>query len=118
MINQGIRLNDKKYRKRIGTIIYKNKFYRSSLLRMFVAEPLEYVESSQILPSIRKHLTILEEKPIRGNILMDVFKNIAYNFIEIDVKKEELIQKLFDLEDEFLKDNQSDYLVKIYQKPT
>jgi len=49
---------------------------------------------------------------------MDVFKNIAYNFIEIDVKKEELIQKLFDLEDEFLKDNQSDYLVKIYQKPT
>jgi hypothetical protein len=34
------------------------------------------------------------------------------------VKKEELIQKLFDLEDEFLKDNQSAYLVKIYQNPT
>jgi hypothetical protein len=85
---------------------------------MFVAEPVEYVESSQLLPSIRKHFTILEKKPIGGNILMDVFKNTAYNFIEIDVKKEELIQKLFDLEDEFLKDNQSDYLVKIHQKPT
>lgn len=50
---------------------------------MFVAEPLEYVESSQILPSIRNHFKILEEKPIRGNILMDVFKNIAHDLLKL-----------------------------------
>lgn len=117
VINQGIQLIDKKYRKRSGTTIYKNKFYGSGLLRMYVADPSECVESSQILPSIRKHFTILEEKPIGGNILMGVFKDIAYNFIEIDSEKEKIMQKLFDLEDEFIRGNPSDYLVGIYQKP-
>ena len=91
VINQGIQLIDKKYRKRSGTSIYKNKFYGSGLLRMYVADPSECVESSQILPSIRKHFTILEEKPIGGNILMGVFKDIAYNFIEIDDEKEKIL---------------------------
>ncbi len=115
-INYALQRIDKKYRRRSGTGIYKNKYYGCGLVRMYIADPSECVESETICPSIHKHFKVIEEKGIGGNILMGVFKDIAYNFLELNQEKKELLQKTFDIEDSYLKNNPSDYLIGIYEK--
>lgn len=115
-INLALQKIDKKYRKRSNTNIYKNKYYGCGLMRMYIADPSECVESETILPSIHKHFKVIEEKGIGGNILMGVFKDIAYNFLELNQEKKEILQNIFEIEDTYLKTHQSDYLIGMYQK--
>ena len=49
---------------------------------MYMADPSEAVDAAAIMPIIRKHFSVIEEKNYGGNLLMSVFKDIAYNFIE------------------------------------
>lgn len=114
-INLALQKIDKKYRKRSSTDIFKNKYYGCGLIRMYLADPSECVESETILPSIHKHFKVIEEKGIGGNILMGVFKDIAYNFLELNQEKKQLLESLFEIEDAYLKENHSDYLIGIYQ---
>lgn len=115
-INFALKKIDKKYRKRSSTRIYKNKYFGSGLVRMYIADPSECIESEMILPSIHKNFKVIEEKGIGGNILMGVFKDIAYNFLDLNHEKKELIQKIFNIEDDYLKQYPSDYIVGIYEK--
>lgn len=115
-INQALQFIPKKYRKRYKRNAFKNRFYGSGLLRMIIADPSECVDSSSILPAIHKHFTTIEEKSYGGNILMNALKDISYHFEELNPEKQQILNELFDLEDAYLKDHQSDFVYGVYQK--
>lgn len=115
-INQAIGMIPKKFRLRKGTTLYKNSYSGPGLIRMYLADPSESVESSTIIPAVRKHFDIIEEKSIGGNILMAVLKDIGEPFIALDAEKEQVLNKLFAFEDAFLESNSPDYIIGLYRK--
>lgn len=115
-INQAIKLIDKKYRKRHKTNFYKNHYSGPGIIRMIMADPSECVDSSSILPSIHEHFKTVEEKNYGGNILMGGLKEISHHFVELDQRKKAILNSLFEFEDNYIKENQSDYVFGIYKK--
>jgi len=101
-------------RKIAFTGIIKTRSYRLGKWRMFLSDPSECIESENILPVLHKHFTVLEEKPLGGNLLMPALKHIAHHFVTDDGE----LEKLFDLEDEYLKENKPDYTFGVYSKIT
>ncbi|MCF8362745.1 MAG: class I SAM-dependent methyltransferase [Prolixibacteraceae bacterium] len=115
-INQCLSLIDKPYRKLYKTNLYKKRYYGSGILRMILADPSECIESEQILPVIRKNFKVLEEKGYGGNLLMPVLKDISHHFIDLNNRKRETMERIFEYEDDFLVNNQSDFVFGIYEK--
>ncbi|WP_298761573.1 class I SAM-dependent methyltransferase [uncultured Psychroserpens sp.] len=116
-INEGLRLIPKTFRKRYKSSSYKNSFSGSGLLRMVIADPSECVDSASIIPSIHKHFDCVVEKPYGGNILMNVLKDISHHFIDLNDEKKKALDALFEFEDDYLKNNPSDFIFGIYKKP-
>lgn len=100
-------------RKILGTNLIKNEVYRQGKLRMIISDPSECVDSSNIIPELRRQMQVIYEKPIGGNILMPVLKHIAHHFVE---GQSEILNKLFQAEDEYLKSHDSDFMFGVYQK--
>jgi ubiquinone/menaquinone biosynthesis C-methylase UbiE len=115
-INSAISSIDKPLRTRFKTKLYKSKFSGPGLWRMIVADPSECVDSKNILPAVHKNFITILEKPFGGNILMGTLKDISHHFVELDRHKKEVLNRLFAIEDEYLKSHQSDYLFGIYGK--
>jgi len=115
-VNEALQLIPKSLRKRYKSTAIKNKFYGSGLIRMILADPSECVDAEQILPVLHKYCEVIEEKPYGGNILMNALKDIAHNFVEDNTETRQVLQKLFDFEDEYLKSNDSDFLFGVYRK--
>jgi ubiquinone/menaquinone biosynthesis C-methylase UbiE len=115
-INDCLKLLDKKYRTMYKSGLRKNRYYGSGLIRMIVSDPTECVDSESILPSIYKNFNIILEKPIGGNILMSVLKDIAHHFVDQDSENIKSLKRLIKFEDDFLLNNPSDFIFGIYQK--
>lgn len=115
-INEAIALIPSKYRARYQMKLKKNAFRGSGYIRMFLADPSECVDSQHILPSIYKHFDTVIEKPYGGNILMNALKDIAHHFITLDDEKEQVLEALFQFEDEYLSQYPSDFVFGVYQK--
>lgn len=105
----------KSYRKRFKLNIYKNKFYGSGMIRMILADPSECVDSSQIMPSIHKHYKTIYEASYGGNLLPNVLKDIAHHFVTLNNEKEQILDRLFEYEDTYIKNHSSDFVFGIYQ---
>ncbi|UFK97427.1 methyltransferase domain-containing protein [Kaistella faecalis] len=114
-INKAIDLIPKKFRKIFKTGLYKNSYSGSGVLRMIAADPSECVDSISILPAIHRYFNVIEEKPYGNNLLQSALKDIAHHFVNEDAEKKEILERVFDLEDEFLKTNKSDFVFGIYQ---
>ncbi len=117
-INKALQLIPKKYRKIYKTKYYKNHYYGNGILKMFIADPSECVDSESILPAIHHHFDIVVEKPYGNNLLHSTLKDIAHHFVENEhftSEKQQVLQDLFKMEDDFLKSNPSDYVFGIYQ---
>lgn len=97
----------------LGTKKIKSHCYRQGLWRMKINDPSECADAESIMPALRKHLKELHYTPLGGNIAMPVLKHIAHHFVE---DNQEILQKIFDFEDEFLCHNDSDYAFGIFQK--
>jgi len=105
------------FRKRWQSESKKSKIYRPGLLRMILSDPSEAVNSENILPKIKERFKVLEEKPYGGNILQLTLKDISHNFIEEGKEGIQLLNVLFDIEDDFLNNgNRSDFIFGIYSK--
>jgi ubiquinone/menaquinone biosynthesis C-methylase UbiE len=115
-INNAIRIIPKRYRKRYKSTLNKNFFFGYGIIRMIIADPSECIDSSSILPSIHKYFNPIIEKPYGGNILMNVLKDISHNFIHLNDEKKEILNRLFNFEDEYLKTHSSDFIFGIYKK--
>ena len=114
-INKAIATIQKKYRKIFKTTIYKNKYYGSGVLRMIIADPSECVDSASIVPAIHQKFDILEEKFYGNNILQSALKDISHHFVELNSEKKAALEKVFELEDELLKKQASDYVFGVYE---
>jgi len=107
-----------KFKLRFRSNSIKNRIYRPGLLRMFLVDPSEAIDSNSILPSIHKHFKIIEEKMIGWDILHLLLKDIAHNFLNQEKDTQLLLSYLFEQEDEYLlKTGRSDAVFGLYQKP-
>ena len=115
--NQLLRELPLTYRKRAWENQYKGRIYRPGWLRMWLADPSEAAESSTILPTLHRHMEVVEEKPFGGNLLHLLFKDIAHNFLDEGDQTQALLQQLFHAEDAFLAEgNSSDFVFGVYRK--
>lgn len=102
-------------RKRWKSDKIKSRIYKPGLLRMVLSDPSEAVNSERILVKVRDRFKTLEEKPYGGNILQLVLKDISHNFINESRESTELLQYLFNAEDEYLKTvDKSDFIFGVY----
>ncbi|WP_405611142.1 class I SAM-dependent methyltransferase [Polaribacter sp. Asnod1-A03] len=114
-INEVIKSIPKKFRTRFKSKFHKNKYRGVGTIRMIMADPSECIDSASIMPSIHKNYNTLVEKPYGGNLLMSALRDISHHFYELDKEKEVILNKLFKLEDEYLEENQSDFVFGIYE---
>ena len=115
-INKGLKILPNELKVRFKSKNIKNKFYGSGVIRMIIADPSECIDSANIMPTIHSNFSTIIEKPYGGNILMNVLKDISHNFINLSDKNEKLLNKLFLFEDEYLKNNASDFVFGVYKK--
>lgn len=105
----------KDFRKRLITNTYKNRVSGSGILRMIITDPSEAIESSRIIPTIRNMFDAVEEKKLGGDLLMWIFKDISHNFLDDRGETNEILDRVFHLEDEYLKENDGDFVFGIYR---
>jgi len=103
------------YRKRRITNTYKNRISGSGILRMIITDPSEAVESQRIIPSVRELFDIVEEKKLGGDLLMWLFKDISHNFLDDDLETNGILDRVFQQEDEYLKENDGDFVFGVYR---
>lgn len=115
-VNEALKIIPSKFRKRFKMTLKKSSFQGSGWIRMYLADPSECVDSSSILPSIANYFNGIVKKPYGGNILMNALKDISHHFVELDHEKEAVLERLFQIEDEFLLNHPSDFVFGVYQK--
>lgn len=115
-INEALKIIPREYKTRYKSNLLKKKYYGSGIIRMIIAAPSECVDSASILPAIHSNFHTIIEKPYGGNLLMNVLKDISHHFIDLDSEKNQILEKLFSLEDEYLANNSSDFIFGVYQK--
>jgi len=96
----------------------KNKVHRPGLWRMILADPSEAIDSHSIRKALSANFSTEMEREYGGNLLHLVFKDIAHNFLEIeeDDERSRVLQEQFDLEDHFIKGEDSDFLFGIHRR--
>lgn len=115
--NEILRTIPSEMRKRWQSDKIKSRIYKPGLLRMFISDPSEAVNSENILSEVRKRFNILEEKPYGGNLLQLVLKDISHNFIKENEKTSGILERLFSIEDDYLKaGHKSDFVFAVYAK--
>jgi ubiquinone/menaquinone biosynthesis C-methylase UbiE len=114
-INEAIAIIPKKFRIRFKSKYVKTKYRGVGVLRMIMADPSECIDSESIIPAIHKHYKTIQEKPYGGNLLMSALRDISHHFYELNDEKEEILNHLFLLEDNYLKNHQSDLVFGIYE---
>jgi 2-polyprenyl-3-methyl-5-hydroxy-6-metoxy-1,4-benzoquinol methylase len=77
----------------------KRRVIRPSLLSMRLDDPSEAVEAADLLPSLRRWLTPLEEHPYGGTVLHIALSGIAQNFRDDDAETAGLLAQCFAAED-------------------
>lgn len=114
-INEAIAAIPKKFRTRFKSKFHKNKYRGVGVFRMIIADPSECIDSESIMPSIHKHFKTIIEKPYGGNLMLSALRDISHHFYELNNEKEEILNTIFLLEDNYLKNHQSDYVFGIYE---
>ncbi len=104
------------YRKRWNSHHVKKRQYRPGLLRMILSDPSEAVESENILPLLNQYFKASEIKNVGGNLLQPVLKDISHHFLRDEKKAIEVLEYLFMREDQFLKENKSDFVFGVFKK--
>ena len=106
-----------KYKGRFNSNSVKTKIYRPGLIRMFLVDPSEAVDSEAIIPSIHRHFKIIEEKKLGWDLTWLLFKDIAHNFLQDNKETKQLLSNIFCMEDEYMKiTGRSDAIFGIYKK--
>lgn len=105
-----------KFRMRAGSRTVKQRVTGPGLLRMLLSDPSEAVDSPHILPALEELFEKKEGRPVGGNILMPLLKDIAHHFAGPNAHAQAILQHLFREEDEFLKTHPSLIHFGVYQK--
>ena len=101
--NRVLDMIPEKYRKKYFDGSIKKKVHRPGRLSMFLNDPSESGESHLIENAIADQFRVLERKEYGGTLLQLIFKDIAHNFINEKEQTKELLNLIFDIEDEMLR---------------
>lgn len=82
---------------------------------MWVSDPSEAAQSSEILPALRERFDLLEVKDLGGTILHLLFKDIAHHYITPDATAQRILGSAFEAEDRALHSGQlpSDFVFAV-----
>ncbi len=108
-----------KYKELLGnTNKQKSNIFRPSKLRMIVDDPSEVVESSNILPYLHEIFEIVEIREYGGTLLMELFSEIAHNFVSSEPEIKRWLKICFEIEDLLLaeKEISSDFVFAVCKK--
>ncbi len=107
-----------KYRYYYNSRLIKKRIAKPGLLRMFLSDPSEAIESEKILPELNKKFRIVELREYGGTILHPLFDGIAHNFINEEKEALTVIEKCFSFEDELLhlQKIKSDFIFAVFIK--
>ena len=106
-----------KYKTRQNGKSVKKRVYRPGLLRMYMVDPSEAVESDLIMDAIHKNFKTVEEKKVGWDILHLLLKEISHNFLSDDSDTKTLLKYLFEQEDKYLAETgRSDAIFGVYSK--
>ena len=99
-----------------SNFLVKKRVYRPGKFRMWVSDPSEAIDSEAMLETLARHLNVLEEKKLGGNLIHPLLKGIAHHFIDNSAETMNLLNTFFKEEELFLKNNSSDFTFGIYRK--
>ena len=85
------------------------KSIRPSKLSMWLSDPSEAIESSNIIPLLQKHFQTMEIKGYGGSILHLLLSGVAHHFINPDVQGQRLLDLCFAAEDLLLDSHEIDH---------
>ena len=91
-----------RYTTRRASMLSREKVRRPSKLAMWLSDPSEAVESSEIMPLIHKHFDVLEERCYGGAILHLLYSGIAHHFVSPDEEALHLLERSMSVEDALL----------------
>jgi SAM-dependent methyltransferase len=91
------------YRRRWQDGRPKSRVYRPGKLSMWISDPSEAAQSSEILPALRERFDLLEVKDLGGTILHLLFKDIAHHYITPDAAAQRILASAFETEDRALR---------------
>jgi ubiquinone/menaquinone biosynthesis C-methylase UbiE len=106
------------YKRKININSIKSRVYIPGRLSMYLNDPSEAVESSNILPLLHELFDIIEFKKLGGTILHLLFKDIAYNFLNDEPETKSILELCFYIEDKLLELNvlPSDFIFCVCKK--
>jgi 2-polyprenyl-3-methyl-5-hydroxy-6-metoxy-1,4-benzoquinol methylase len=108
----------KKYRRKTNGFFLR-RAWKPGLLRMFLSDPSEAVESDMIIPLLDTYFERVEFIPLGGSLTQLVFGKIAHNFQSADEEAREIIEMVLAEEERLISEKQisSDFLCAVYRKP-
>ncbi|HUI91253.1 MAG TPA: class I SAM-dependent methyltransferase [Chitinivibrionales bacterium] len=116
--NELLRQMPERYRKLWKLDKVKKHVQRPGLLRMYLADPSEAVESEKIRPLLNKHFETLELKEIGGPVLCPLFHDIGANFTDDDPEAMRIVDRCIQTEMELLRRGgiASDFFMGVFAK--
>jgi SAM-dependent methyltransferase len=88
-----------RFRRRYDGGSIKRSLVRPSRLAMRLGDPSEAIESSQILPLLRRSFEVVELRELGGSLLHMLLSEIAHNFVGDDPETRRALRLCFDAED-------------------
>lgn len=102
VVNGLLAVFPRRYRTRWESKVCRERVWRPSKLAMWLSDPSEAAESSNIMSLMHKHFEVLEKKAYGGSILHLLFSGIAHHFVSPDHEAEQLLTFSFAVEDALL----------------
>lgn len=93
----------------------KKRIYSPGYLRVYLSDPSESINSSNMLPEIYKKFEIIKEVWLGGQILQLVLKDIAHHFIQESAETNNLLERIIHADKEYSSNtNSTDFIFGIY----
>jgi len=105
------------YRCRQSDGSLKKSAWRPSVLRMYLSDPSEAVESNRIREALYRHFDVIELRNYGGTLLHVLLSDIAANFTSDDSETKSILALLFQIEDLLMSlGMESDFMLAICRK--
>lgn len=105
-------------RRRLADGRTKHRVVRPSRLSMALDDPSEAVDSAALLPGLRRHFDVVEERPYGGTVLHIAFSGIAHHFRDQEPETLALLERCFAAEDAALPEVGHDFVALVCRART
>jgi 2-polyprenyl-3-methyl-5-hydroxy-6-metoxy-1,4-benzoquinol methylase len=100
-------------RRRLPDGRIKRRVVRPSRLSMVLDDPSEAVDAAALLPGVRRHFEVVEERPYGGTVLHIAFSGIAHHFRDQEPETLALLERCFAVEDAALPEVGHDFVAMV-----